>query len=592
MVSQVLAGTLAAFLAATSLAQPLTTAVTFQGQLDSAGTPVSGTYDLRFTLFDSAVGGAQVGPQLCSDNISIANGRFTVQLDFGAQFAGSQRFLEVAAREDTGLACAVSTGFVTLSPRQNLTAAPNAVFALSAASAGAATNATQLNGQPASFYTSATNLNSGTIPDARLGATVARLDTSQTFTGALTLSNPANIFSGNGAGLSGLNAGNLATGILPDARLSTNVALLSGAQTFAGAKTFTAPTYLNGFVGIGTTTAIGSANFVMSQNTSAYGGMYINTTVATGWPFYGYAQNGSVAAFHYIDGADSNKWKLVNNGVTALTVTQAGELGIGTGTFSFASTPCKVAAVIPATKTFGIFGGTPSGGAPGAGPGQVPALWVDTGSLFRTAEFTSTTQGAGVSAVLAQSNGGEAAIIAFGVNGAYAAEFSGNVQVIGNLSKNGGSFKIDHPLDPANKYLSHSFVESPDMMNIYNGNVTTDARGYATVTFPDWFEALNRDFRYQLTVIDESDSDDAVVWAKVVRKIKDRTFTIRSSRPNVEVSWQVTGIRHDVWANAHRIPVEEDKSPQERGLFLTPTEWGQPKESGISFHNQPAPADR
>ncbi len=592
MLSRVLAGTLAALLTVTSLAQPLTTAVTFQGELDTAGTPVNGTYDLRFTLFDSAAGGAQVGPQLCTDNVSIVNGRFTVQLDFGAQFTGSQRFLEVAARADTGLGCAVSTGFVTLSPRQSLTAAPNAVFAFSAASAAAATNATQLNGQPASFYTSAANLNSGTIPDARLSATVARLDTAQTFTGALTLSNPANIFSGSGAGLIGLNAGNLAIGTLPDARLSTNVSLLSGTQTFTGAKTFAAATYLNGFVGIGTTTPIGSANFVMSQNTSAYGGMYINTSAATGLPFYGYAQNGSIRAFHYIDGADSNKWKLTNNGITALTVTQAGEVGIGTSTFSFASTPCQVAAMIPAAKAFAIFGGTPSGAAPGPGPGYVPALWVDTGSLTRTAVFTSTTPGSGVSALLAQSSGGEAAIIAFGVNGAYAAEFTGNVQVNGNLSKNGGSFKIDHPLDPANKYLSHSFVESPDMMNIYNGNVTTDARGYATITLPDWFEALNRDFRYQLTVIDESDSDDAFVWAKVVRKIKDRTFTIRSSRPNVEVSWQVTGIRHDVWANAHRIPVEEAKPPQERGLFLTPTEWGQPKESGISFHNQPAPANR
>jgi len=69
------------------------------------------------------------------------------------------------------------------------------------------------------------------------------------------------------------------------------------------------------------------------------------------------------------------------------------------------------------------------------------------------------------------------------------------------LTKGSGSFKIDHPLDPAKKYLSHSFVESPDMMNVYNGNVTTDRHGFAIVTLPSYFEALNRDFRYQLTVI-------------------------------------------------------------------------------------------
>src|SRR5262249_49947693 len=79
--------------------------------------------------------------------------------------------------------------------------------------------------------------------------------------------------------------------------------------------------------------------------------------------------------------------------------------------------------------------------------------------------------------------------------------FSGNLDVTGTVSKGAGSFKIDHPLDPENKYLYHSFVESPDMMNLYNGNAVLDANGEATITLPDWFEALNRDFRYQLTCI-------------------------------------------------------------------------------------------
>src|SRR5262249_37062990 len=100
----------------------------------------------------------------------------------------------------------------------------------------------------------------------------------------------------------------------------------------------------------------------------------------------------------------------------------------------------------------------------------------------------------------------------------FAGYFNGKVTVIGTLSEGGGSFKIDHPLDPENKYLYHSFVESPDMMNIYNGNVTTDANGYATITMPDWFEALNRDFRYQLTVLDDGDRGEFVM-AKVISKI-------------------------------------------------------------------------
>jgi hypothetical protein len=158
--------------------------------------------------------------------------------------------------------------------------------------------------------------------------------------------------------------------------------------------------------------------------------------------------------------------------------------------------------------------------------------------------------------------------------------FDGNVQVTGNLSKGGGSFKIDDPLDPENKYLYHSFVESPDMMNVYNGNVTTDANGDATIQLPDWLSVLNRDFRYQLTTIGQH----ADAW--IDSEIEDNHFAIKTDKPNVKVSWQVTGIRQDPYANAHRIPVEEDKPTNERGKYLHPAEWGQPESSGIDYEEQ------
>ncbi|BCW92872.1 MAG: hypothetical protein KatS3mg007_0766 [Thermoanaerobaculum sp.] len=168
----------------------------------------------------------------------------------------------------------------------------------------------------------------------------------------------------------------------------------------------------------------------------------------------------------------------------------------------------------------------------------------------------------------------------FGVYGSnpagtgYAGYFSGNVQVTGTLSKGGGAFKIDHPLDPEHKYLYHSFVESPDMMNIYNGNVVTDEEGRAVVELPEWFEALNKDFRYQLTVIGR------FAQAIVEEEIKNNRFVIRTNMAHVKVSWQVTGIRKDPWAEAHRIPVEEVKPPEEQGTYLHPAEWGQPRERG------------
>jgi hypothetical protein len=171
--------------------------------------------------------------------------------------------------------------------------------------------------------------------------------------------------------------------------------------------------------------------------------------------------------------------------------------------------------------------------------------------------------------VYGQTNSGTA-IFGVATSGAgFAGYFQGKVQVTGTLSKGGGSFKIDHPLDPENKYLYHSFVESPDMLNIYNGNVTTDANGEAEVTLPDYFAALNRDFRYQLTVIGQ------FAQAIINSKVKDNHFTIKTDKPNVEVSWQVTGIRQDPFANANRIPVEELKPEAERGTYLYPTAFGQ-----------------
>jgi trimeric autotransporter adhesin len=193
-----------------------------------------------------------------------------------------------------------------------------------------------------------------------------------------------------------------------------------------------------------------------------------------------------------------------------------------------------------------------------------------------TGVFASSNSGSGV---LTLSTSGDALFAA--TNTGTAGEFFGNVDIEGTLSKSAGSFKIDHPLDPANKFLYHSFVESPDMMNVYNGNITTDARGTAVVQMPEWFEALNRDFRYQLTVIGQF--AQAIVASEM-----NHSFTIRTDKPNVKVSWQVTGIRQDAYANAHRIPVEEAKPDKERGLYLHPELFGAPAEKSIAAARHPS----
>jgi hypothetical protein len=189
---------------------------------------------------------------------------------------------------------------------------------------------------------------------------------------------------------------------------------------------------------------------------------------------------------------------------------------------------------------------------------------------------TFVSNGTGVRAA-AYGTGAVALRAAVGGTATQAAAFTGNVSVTGTLTKSGGSFKIDDPADPANKYLSHSFVESPDMKNIYDGVVTTDARGLATVRMPRWFDALNRDFRYQLTVVGHSFAR-AIVW----HELEGNRFTVRTNEPLTKVSWQVTGVRHDAYADAHRIPVEQRKVGADHGRYLHPELYGQPRSKGIA----------
>lgn len=186
--------------------------------------------------------------------------------------------------------------------------------------------------------------------------------------------------------------------------------------------------------------------------------------------------------------------------------------------------------------------------------------------------------------VYGYANGGTGTITNYGVYGSasgtginYAGYFLGNVTVTGTLSNGSGSFKIDHPLDAENKYLSHSFVESPDMMNIYNGNVVTNPNGEAFVEMPDYFEPLNKEFRYQLTCIGG--------WAPlyIAEKMSGNRFKIAGGEAGMEVSWQVTGIRQDAFANANRIQVEEDKPIHERGLYLHPEAYGKPYSMSVDY---------
>ena len=262
---------------------------------------------------------------------------------------------------------------------------------------------------------------------------------------------------------------------------------------------------------------------------------------------------------------DTAIWGRTNSGLAGVDGWTTGSAGRGVSGYASSASG----------TTYGVYGESASTD----GRGVYGKTTAGSGYNYGLYGESASTSGRGVYGLATATSG--PAVGVYGVTGSdqgWAGYFVGRLQVIGTLIKSAGSFKIDHPLDPANQTLSHSFVESPDMKNIYDGVATLDANGEATVTLPDWFEALNRDFRYQLTPVGA-----AMPNLYVSQEVRDNVFRIAGGAPGMKVSWQVTGIRHDAYANAHRIPVEEEKPADERGLYLNPLELGQPAELGLDY---------
>jgi hypothetical protein len=181
------------------------------------------------------------------------------------------------------------------------------------------------------------------------------------------------------------------------------------------------------------------------------------------------------------------------------------------------------------------------------------------------------------------SGGGGDGIDASCGTGCFAGNFKGNLNVTGAITAGTKDFKIDHPLDPANKYLQHASVESSEMKNMYDGVVILDRNGEALVQLPDWFEVANSSFRYQLTAIGAPSPG-----LYIAQKISGNRFRIAGGAPGVEVSWQVTGVRQDAYAKAHPLVVEQEKNVVERGYYIHPDLYGAPEEKGIEWARNPA----
>ncbi len=207
-----------------------------------------------------------------------------------------------------------------------------------------------------------------------------------------------------------------------------------------------------------------------------------------------------------------------------------------------------------------------------------------SGTVYTIVATTPSPAGTGVLGVASATTGTN-----YGVRGRANSANGWGVYAVGRLGASGTkSFQIDHPLSPETHYLNHFCTEAPEPLNTYSGNVVTDARGYAVVQLPDYFEAINRDFRYQLTVIDSSDD---FVLAKVVSEIQNNQFVIRTNKPFVKVSWRVEAVRNDLWVQQYGFQTEQEKPMEHQGKYLHPELYGQPKEKGIHHDPVSEPAE-
>jgi hypothetical protein len=512
--------------------------VKFGGVLsDANGKPTTGTVGLTFSLYTEAQGGAALWVETQNvtpdrtGHYSVMLGSTTSQGIPANVFAsGEARWLGVQAQGQTE------------QPRTLLMSVPYALKALDAETVGGLPPSAFLKAAAPGGASSA-NLN---VP----GAAITGTGTANHITKWLspTKLGNSNIFDGS-AGKVGI--GTTAPGATLDVNGTAVIRSNATVDGSLGAGPITATSSSSGGTGIfANAGSSGGSNGVIAEGAT---GVAAYTTVA-----------GSIAVFG--NGGNSTG----SNGVVGYGATGVAGNSTITGSYgTYGSGSTGVWGNSAGTgANVGVLG---TGGTGGTGVSGVGDAW---GVLGESSNPNGSGGGFG------NSSTGDA-LFTYNQSGGYAAFFDGNVDVDGNLSKAGGSFKIDDPLDPANKYLYHSFVESPDMMNIYNGNATTDASGSAVVQLPEWFETLNRDFRYQLTAIGQFSQ------AIVASKVANHQFSIKTDKPNVEVSWQVTGIRQDAWANAHRIPVEVEKAQADRGLYLHPELFGAPAEKNIGLAHHP-----
>ncbi len=582
-----------------ALAAPLVTGtLTETGQLLVAGSPVTGSYDLQFQLFNAATGGTQVGTTQSLPAVPVADGVFYAEINFGAVIGTPGLYLQTSYRK------AGTTAYTTETPRKKLFESGYADYATEAgyaATAGSAGTASVSNSTKA-------------LLTKALSATAPAIGQVLTYNGALwepqTPAPDATYTAGAGLALAGrqfsilnggvtasmLGAGSVGAGAIAmplslSADNNGGASLLVNNASGYGLYGSSASPVFSGTYGVN----------ILSGDNGSLGG-YVNGTIepagvigsdSSNKGFSSYGVYGSSITGFGVYGSSLNSYGVEGDtggssaaGVigSASTAGSVAVYGQNTATGDLGVLASKIT-LGTATVGVGVYGTDPANGI-----GVLGTSNTGYGGYFQSGGANGlygealATNGNGIVGVANSGSG------AYGVYGSstsgFAGVFVGKVSISGDLHVTGAitagtkDFKIDDPLDPAGKYLSHACIESDQMADLYSGNAVTDGAGNAVVTLPRWFQSLNTDFRYQLTCLGQ------FAQAIVATKVHDNAFSIKTDRPNVEVSWQVTGIRRDAYALAHPLQVEEDKPAEEQGLFLHPAEQGQPEEQGIGYQRQ------
>ncbi|MCA9293268.1 MAG: hypothetical protein KDA20_05585 [Phycisphaerales bacterium] len=542
--------------------------ITYQGHLRSGGQPANGNFPMTFRIFDVEVGGSPVVTAQYA-SIPVSDGVFTVQLSVYNSMDGSDRWIEVEVNGNV------------LSPRQQVTATPYAFKSRSLQWPAVET----MDGLFLSLTSTSSNAAYFAHTDG-IGGAVNRAFVGGSF-GAV------------------------------DAYSEDEVGVLAQTDTGIGVRA-------SRFADNGTDPAVYATSDSMSPSANAIVGELTTSSPGTGSTGVRGINNGTgkegygVWGSHAGVGDGVHGTSLLGNGVSAMTAggnAMFAQNTSGDGSLFLGSQPgtfCNLggAQIVtvggpqPITSKPGLYieesqstefyssavyakqsapGGNDSPAIVGVNDDvDGEGIGITGVGGWHGVDGLCTGAGAGPYIGLygeAFTAGGTARGVygfAQGSGALHAGYFYGNVHVVGALSKGAGSFKIDHPLDPYNKFLYHSFVESPDMKNIYDGTVVLNGQGMARVEMPDYFEALNMQFRYQLTPIGASMPN-----LYVAQKIQNGVFMIAGGVPGAEVSWQVTGVRQDAYANEHRIPVEEWKQGREVGKLLHPTAFGRSEAEGI-----------